>query len=305
MKKFLFSFVLLVGIFFSWSSFADQPTGQGTMNTITQFVNSMADNGLIDADVARYRIGYYHDQIFLNGTNLMAVMTGSEDWARTELSNRISKRLYMLKDQWYLTKEKYDTYLKNYASIASTGSIMDIWKKYKDFVSFEKDIQENEISRTQEALYNKFKDRLTELLKARRITQEKYAIWLDKIYTKVYQYKSDPNLMSAEFEEEAARYTEILPCTPCSSDCTSGTQNQDCMKIYLINPDLTKAVQSQYGKSYEKMTLKTLQSTLARTRQLEKKYPEWSKDRLKIQLQVVFLIQEIAKRNTTPTSVKK
>ncbi len=99
MKKFLFSFVLLVGIFFSWSSFADQPTGQGTMNTITQFVNSMADNGLIDADVARYRIGYYHDQIFLNGTNLMAVMTGSEDWARTELSNRISKRLYMLKDQ--------------------------------------------------------------------------------------------------------------------------------------------------------------------------------------------------------------
>ena len=80
--------------------------------------------------------------------------------------------------------------------------------------------------------------------------------------------------MSAEFEEEAARYTEILPCTPCSSDCTSGTQNQDCMKIYQMNPDLTKAVQSQYGKSYEKMTLKTLQSTLARTRQLEKKYPE-------------------------------
>ena len=99
MKNIVIPFLGLFGLLFSLNSFAEQITGVGTMNTITQVVNSMAENGIIDADVAKYRISYYHDQIFVYGTNLATVMTGSEDWARSELSNIISKRLYTLKDQ--------------------------------------------------------------------------------------------------------------------------------------------------------------------------------------------------------------
>ncbi len=72
----------------------------------------------------------------------------------------------------------------------------------------------------QVALYEKFKLKLAELLQARRITQEKHDMWLVKIDIQVYQYKSDPDFMLEAFEEEAARYTEILPCTPCSANCT-------------------------------------------------------------------------------------
>ena len=304
MKNIVIPFLGLFGFLFSLNSFADQLTGATTMNTITQVVNSMAENGIIDVDVAKYRISYYHDQIFVYGTNLATVMTGSEDWARSELSNVISKRLYTLKDQWFLTKEKYNTYILRYSGMTSTGSALQFWIVYKDFVTFEKDIRENEVSRTQEALYNTFKDRLTILLKARRITQEKYNVWLEKIQIQVYQYKSDPDTMSADFEAEAARYTDIIPCAPCSSDCTSGTQTPNCSNPNATPPDYSNEVTIQYWKIYTKMPVKKLQLTLMRARKLEKKYREGSKNKLKIQLQIALLNQEITKKTNT-SSIKK
>ena len=84
--------------------------------------------------------------------------------------------------------------------------------------------------------------------------------------------------MAQEFDDEAARHTEILP----------------------IVVDYASEVKTQYAKQYAKMSLRTLQLTLTRIKKLEKKYKDGSKNKIKAQAQIEILTQEIAKK-----SVKK
>ncbi len=282
MKKIYITFLCLFSCIFSSNSFAESVTGASTMNSITEMMLSMAGHWAIETDVAKYRIAYYNDQIFLYGADLAVVLKESVDWARSELWKVISKRLYSLKGQWFLSNENYDKYMNSYSSEIGTGWTTQFWTVYRDFIRFEKEVVDTEIPRAQDALYNKFKDRLTELLKAHRITQEKYNTWLVKIDAQVYQYKSDPNLMSLAFEEEAARYTTIIESAP----------------------DYLSEAKAQYEKKYSKMSLKNLQLTLTRTKKLEKKYAEWSKNKLKIQAQIELLNQEIAKKVNNTTARK-
>ncbi|MBP9779044.1 hypothetical protein KBD33_00305 [Candidatus Gracilibacteria bacterium] len=296
MKKYLVIFLCGICSLFSSNIFADSMSGAGTLNTITEVINSMTQNGVIEEDLAKYKINYYSDQIFVHGTNLNAVLTGSEEWARSELWNVMSKKLYWLKEQGYLTSEKYDTYILNYSGAISTGSTLQLGTIYKDFKVFEKDLISVGIPRSQDALYNSYKDRLAGLLKERRITQEKYYTWLEKIKIQIYQYKSDVELMALDFDEEAARYTAIIPCAPCSPNCTSETVAPSCSNPNTSTTDYTKQVKLQYGKLYTKMTLKNLQLTLTRTKKLEKKYKDSSKTKLKIQAQIKLLEEEIVKK---------
>jgi hypothetical protein len=282
MKKYIIIFLSLLSSIVASNSFADSITGAGVIHTITEVVNSMAENGAIGTDVAKYRIGYYSDQIYVHGVELTVVQKESDDWARGELSKIVSRKLYTLKDQWFLTIEKYDTYIKSYSGMISSGNSLQFWSMYKDFIRFEKEVINSEIPRTQDALYNMYKDRLALLLKEQKITQEKYDTWLVKIETQVYQYKSDPDLMSREFEEESAKYTTIIARTP----------------------DYPSEVKAQYGKQYAKMSVRNLQLTLTRTKKLEKKYTEWSKNKLKIQAQIELLNEEIAKKKTLPPAKK-
>lgn len=99
MKRIFITLLFLFGFIFSSNSFADSATGAGTMNTITEIMNSMAGYGVFGTDVAKERIAYYNDQVYLYGKDLNAVMTGSEAWVRNELWTVISKRLFTLKDQ--------------------------------------------------------------------------------------------------------------------------------------------------------------------------------------------------------------
>jgi hypothetical protein len=296
MKKYIVIFLCWISSLFSSNIFADSMTGAGTLNSVTEVINSMAENGIIDADVAKYKINYYSDQIFVHGTNLNAVLTGSEHWARSELWNVMSKKLYWLKEQWYLTSEKYDTYLLNYTWAISTWSTLQLWSMYKEFKIFEKDLISVGIPRSQDALYDSYKDRLAGLLKERRITQEKYYTWLEKIKIQIYQYKSDVELMALDFDEEAARYTTILPCEPCSPECNAQDQLSNCINWKVSTPDYSKIVKAQYGKLYTKMTLRSLQLTLTRTKKLEKKYKDGTKIKLKVQAQIKLLEEEIVKK---------
>ena len=52
------------------------------------------------------------------------------------------------------------------------------------------------------------------------------------------------------------------------------------------------------------MPVKKLQLTLMRARKLEKKYREGSKNKLKIQLQIALLNQEITKKTNTSSTKK-
>lgn len=260
-------------------------------------MNNMAWYGVFGTDVAKERIAYYSDQIYLYGTDLNAVMTGSEAWARTELSKVIDKRLFALKDQWFLTSEKYDGYIKSYSGAITAETPVQLGGIYKDFLRFEKEVRDTAIPGMQDALYEKFKTKLAAMLKANLITQEKHDMWLVKIGIQVYQYKSDPDFMAEAFDEEAARYTTpIVPCAPCSTSCTWGAPTTSCANPELITGDYTTLVKNQYGKKYAKMSQKNLEMTLVRTKKLGKKYKEGSKDKLKNDAMIDLLNLEIGKK---------
>ncbi len=99
MKKIFFVFVLSLLPMCLSETFAETLTAAGTMNTITESMNSLAGYGAFGTDVAKERIAYYNDQIYLYGVNLNAVMTGSETWARNTLWTVINVKLNALKEQ--------------------------------------------------------------------------------------------------------------------------------------------------------------------------------------------------------------
>lgn len=243
--------------FLQSNSYAETLTAVGTMNVITESMNSMAGYGVFATDVAKERISYYNDQIYLYGTDLNAVMTGSEAWARNEITKVIKKRLTSLKEQWYLTAEKLSTYTKNYTDRITLEGLLQLGTIYKDYLRFEQQTIDTAIPLMQEELYNKFKKKLTDLLKANRITQEKHDTWLVKIYTQVYQYKSDPSFMESAFEEEAARYTTVL-----ASPAPAATQSVSTWSSQNTSSQSTLPLKLQVWSTQDTYTeTKTIQWT--------------------------------------------
>ncbi len=167
---------------------------------------------------------------------------------------------------------------------------------YKDYKRFEQEVIDTAIPRMQDELYQKYKTQIDDLLKTNKITQEKHDTWIVKINMQVYQYKSDPDFMESSFKEEAARYP-----TPLASTGSQVSTPTSVVTTPATTPvDYSTLVKTQYGKQYEKMSLKNLQATLVRTRNLAKKYADGSKHKLKTQAMVELLSQEIIKRVNTP-----
>lgn len=223
MKKLLLLLIFIITPLFTPQVVAESTSAVGTINTITEVINSLAAYGVFGTDVAKAKIGYFNDKIYLYGTELTLVVKESEEWTRGELWTIVRKKLLSLKDQGFLTNEQYESYIKSYSGTITTETSLRLGTVYKDFTRFAEETIDTAIPRKQKELYEKYRVKIADLLKANRITQEKHDMWLVKINTQVYQYKSDPDFMAREFDEEAARYTAILAptCTPCSANCTT------------------------------------------------------------------------------------
>ncbi len=100
MKKIFLVLIIAVLSYVNYS-FAEttSPTAAGTMNNITETMNSLAAYGVFGTDVAKAKIAYFNDKIYLYGTELGLVVKESDEWSRNELWAIVSKKLLSLKDQ--------------------------------------------------------------------------------------------------------------------------------------------------------------------------------------------------------------
>lgn len=288
MKHLLSALVFSIGLLSLFPVFASSgatlppPTAASAVATITEVMNNFADLGIIDQNTARYRIGLYSDNMYRYGMEINSVLTGSEEWARNELANVIEKRLVVLRDQWFLTSSGYTTYSQEYSNRTKTGSYIWLSQIYKDFKNFEQKLLYS--TNTQDSLYADLKTRVATLLSERKITKEQHDKWLVKLRTQIYEYKSEPEFVTAQYEDQAANYTTVLPE---ESFSVSGDSMIDAYYKTLKKSSL---------KRLEKLSKKSLQTQLARAKKQLTKYQIGSKTEKKQKALILLLEEIIAKK---------
>ncbi len=283
MKKIILSCALILSFFTSQQIFA-QPTAVGTINTITEMINSLAGYWVIPTDVAKERVNYYTDRIYLYGIELGSALKESEDWSRAELWRVISKKLSTRKDQWFLTKGKYDSYIATYTGAITAEAPISLWKQYKQFLLLDEEIVSFAIPLMQDATYADLKWRILKLFSENKITKEKRDTWITKIETQIYQYKSETDFVVSLFEDEAKNYTVVLAQT-------WTTEGND----QLTNTYYDTLKRSSLAR-IEKLPLRTVKAQLLRANKQLTRYKDGTKQQQKQQAIIKLLEEVIAKR---------
>ncbi len=276
------SFFLLIPNSFAATGTNTQLTASSVMSSITEVMNTLAEYKAFDNDVAKERIGHYSDKIYRFGTELSLVVEESEKWTRDELIKSMNRRLVVLKEQWFLTTEVYNTNVSTYTNWFSTGTFLWLPKIYKDFNEF---YDANLYSTVpQDALYKKLKLRVEALLSERKITKDKHDTWLVKLHTQIYQHKSDAEYITALFEDETLNYTEVLPVID-----TTSTWDKVFDGYYA-------AVKKTSLKRFERTAVKNLKVQLTRAKKTLAKYKVGTKQEKKQRALVKLLEEVIAKK---------
>jgi hypothetical protein len=185
-----------------------------------------------------------------------------ENWARTSLRETIAKKLKALKDKEYLSTEQYNKYIADYDTIISTEVNNRLGTVYKSYVRFEDEIIANGVNVVRDVMYKKIIDYIKQLFVDKKINEEKMNTWIVVIDRKIYQYKSDPDVVMKEVQDEAKSY--VTPIVQSGSN----------IQIDTISDAYYDSVKKSSEKRFAKTTTKNLKAQLVRANKLLRKYKE-------------------------------
>ncbi len=306
MKKLLLISALLTSSLFTSMSSAQTMAADTPINIISDILTAAEGYGVFGGtDVAKVKLAYYNDKIYVYGVDGNTVLREADTWVREEVWGVIKKKLLSLNTQGYITNEKYDAYAKVFYEYVYTENILKIGAIYKKYLGLEQEFTTPEKELYRDNMYKRIKVRLSEVLKENWITQEEYFAWLEKTYTQLYKDYEDPNLVFANFDWELTKDLRVItPCEPCSTTCTSSsTPTTNCINPDLTNIDYYAQVKAQYGKRYARMSPRNLGLALTRAIKLEKRFAVGSKSQLKAAALVELLQNELEHRIVTTVTI--
>jgi hypothetical protein len=178
------------------------------------------------------------------------------------LRETIAKKLKALKDKEYLSTEQYNKYIADYDTIISTEVNNRLGTVYKSYVRFEDEIIANGVNVVRDVMYKKIIDYIKQLSIDKKINEEKMNTWIVIIDRKIYQYKSDPDVVMKEVQDEAKSY--VTPIVQSGSN----------IQIDTISDAYYDSVKKSSEKRFAKTTTKNLKAQLVRANKLLRKYKE-------------------------------
>ena len=232
----------------------------------------------------------YNEKILQSSSSPDIVVSEATIWARNSLRETITKKLTSLKDKEYLSSAQYDKYIADYETLISQEVSNKLGTVYKSYIRLEDEIIANGVNVVRDAMNKKIVDFIKKLHADRKITEEKMNTWLVIIDRKIYQYKSDPDVVMAEVQEEAKSYTVTL------------AQSGSTTKIDSISDSYYDSIKKSSEKKFAKLSAKNLKNQLVRAKKTLKKYKEGTKQAKKQAALVRYLEEVIAEKESIKNS---
>lgn len=281
MKKSLIVYFLALSLLCMIApAFATSTQSEAAMAKVREIIGSLEWYGAITTDVGEWMKRTYNEKIVQNASAPDIVITEADTWARQSLRETLTKKLTSLKDREYLTEEQFKKYQTDYETIIVSEVNTRLGTVYKSYLRFEEEIIANGVNVVRDAMYKKIITTIKTLFNERKITEEKMNSWIVIIDRKIYEYKSDPNVVMQEVIDEAKNYTTVL------------VQSGAIRVIDSISDKYYDAVKKTQYKRLEKLSLKNLKTQFNRAKKTLSRQKEWT-IWYKKQSALVRLLEEI------------